>query len=59
MTVIIDGAMDYERIESLEWDKLQAEESLNTSLEQLNALIESVGGTEWSDAFGESTGVTS
>jgi hypothetical protein len=41
------------KVEMLEWDWLQTEDTLNVSLEQLRNLIHAVGGTDWSDAFEE------
>jgi len=51
MTVIIDGPMDCTRVEGLDWDRLQAEEHINVSMEQLKCLIVTVGGAAWSNAF--------
>jgi hypothetical protein len=51
MTVIIDGPMDCTRVDALDWNKLQAEDHINVSLEQFKDLIDSVGGTTWRNAF--------
>ena len=54
MTVLIDGPIvNPSKVEMLDWDRLQTEDSLNVSLEQLRNLIQAVGGTEWRDAFEE------
>jgi acylphosphatase len=51
MTVIIDGPLDCTILETVEWDKVQTDEHLNASLEQLQDLIASIGGSGWSCAF--------
>jgi hypothetical protein len=53
MTVLTDGLVNSSKVEMLEWDRLQTEDTLNVSLEQLRNLIHAVGGTDWSDAFEE------
>lgn len=51
MTVVVDGPLDSTRVEELDWDRLNAEEHFNLSLDQLKDIISSVGGPAWTSAF--------
>jgi hypothetical protein len=54
MKLIVDGPLDWKRVEKIDWDSFQAEESINVSMEQLKDVIEKVGGQTWRSAFDDS-----
>ena len=51
MTVVVDGPLDSTGVEELDWDRLNAEEHFNLSLDQLKDIISSVGGPAWTSTF--------
>jgi hypothetical protein len=54
MTVLVEELLECSstRLSNVDWDKLQSEGShLNSSMENLHALLEQIGQHAWSDAF--------